>query len=80
MKVVCGTPTVSIMYSGEGHTLSSKIRNKARMPTLPPLFKTVLKVPARAVQQEKEKTSRLDRKEICDLTCGVPYTEFIPRN
>lgn len=79
VKVVYGKSTVNIMYSGEGHTLSSKIRNKARMPTLPLLFKTLLEVSARAVQQGKEKTSKLDRKEIHDLICGVPYRVHTPK-
>lgn len=79
VKVVYGKSTVNIMYSGEGHTLSSKIRNKALMPTLPLLFKTLLEVPARAVQQGKEKTSKLDRKEIHDLICGVPYRVHTPK-
>lgn len=79
VEVIYGKPTVNIMYSGEGQTLSSKIRNTAWMPTLPLLYKTLLEVPARAIQQEKEKTSKLDRKELHDLICGVPYRVHTPK-
>jgi hypothetical protein len=38
--------------------LSPKIRNKARMSSLPLLLKTVLEVPSIAIGQEKEKKKR----------------------
>lgn len=78
-RVAYGTCTENVMYRGEGHALSFRIRNKAGVPTLPLLFKTVLEVPARAVQQEKEKTSKLDRKEIRDFIRGVPYRVHTPK-
>ena len=40
---------------------------------------THTEVPARAVQQEKEKTSKLDRKERRDLIRGVPYRVHTPK-
>lgn len=74
-----GENIISTDAEDEGHALSFRIRNKAEGPTVPLLFKTVLEVPARAVQQEKEKTSKLDRKERRDLIRGVPYRVHTPK-
>jgi hypothetical protein len=53
-KVVYDKPMANIMLSRETETISSKVRNKTWVSTLPLLFHIVLEFLAREIRQEKE--------------------------
>ena len=53
----------NITLSGVKLKLSSKIRDKTRIPLLPLLFNIVLDVLATAIKEEKQKELKLERKK-----------------
>ena len=58
IKARCDKPTENTILNDEKQSISSKIRNKTRVPTLPLLFNILLEVLATAVRTKKKKKKK----------------------
>ena len=66
IKARCDKTTDNTILNDEKQSISSKIRNKARVPTLPLLFNILLEVLATAVRTKKEE----EEEEIKGIQIG----------
>ena len=68
IKAICDKPTANIVRNGETETISTKIRNKTRLPTLTTIIQHSSGSPSHSNQRRKEIKGIQIRKEELKLS------------